>query len=276
MKKILFYIVIISIFSSGVIAQDTLLTSKKGIPILPNAGDWAIGIDATPFFQIFNSYSDIGFNFIKDNVIIGKKFIKYNLAHRGKIRLAFNSNTAEQYTIQDGQIVPDPTITVTDKQLTNMTNITIGYGLERRTGYGRLQVIYGAEILFSYQSFSESYEYGNSFSMSNPNPTSYNFGQNILNPGERVTYYEQGLTFSGALRAFIGIEYFFAPKISIGGEFGWGPSYVNAGDGTQDVQSWDAASNDVKYDTYKTGGFSGIRFDNDNFDGAIYLLFHFK
>ena len=32
---------------SSAFAQD--LTSKKGEPILPEAGDWSIGIDAAPF-----------------------------------------------------------------------------------------------------------------------------------------------------------------------------------------------------------------------------------
>jgi hypothetical protein len=276
MKKIILSVIVLSVLLSCVNAQDTLLTSKRGKPILPAAGDWAIGIDATPFFQIFNSSSDVGFNFIRDNIIIGKKFIKHNLAHRAKIRLAFTSFSDDEYVIQDEQIVPDPTITVTDTKLTNFTNITVGYGLEKRTGYGRLQILYGAEILIAYESYDVSYTYGNSFSMSNPDPTSHNFGQNIPEPGKRVTFYEQGFTLTGALRAFLGVEYFFAPKISIGGEFGWGVAYTNAGDGKQKVQSWDAINNDVKYETFKTGGDSGVSFDNDNFGGAIYLMFHFK
>ncbi len=276
MKKIILSVIVLSVLFLGGNAQDTLLTSKKGIPILPNTGDWAIGIDATPFFQIFNNNSDVGFNYIRDNLIIGKKFIKHNLAHRGKIRLAFNSFTDDQYSIQDGQIVPDPTITVTDTRLTNYTNITIGYGLEKRSGYGRLQAVYGAEILFAYEAFNSSYTYGNSFSMSNPDPTSHDFGQNIPGPGERVTFSEQGFTLTGIVRAFLGVEYFFAPKISIGGEFGWGMAYTKSADGKEKVQSWDAANNNVKNEINKTGGFSGINFDNDNFGGAIYFLFHFN
>ena len=39
---------------TGAFAQD--LTSKKGEPILPEAGDWAIGIDATPFLNYAGNF----------------------------------------------------------------------------------------------------------------------------------------------------------------------------------------------------------------------------
>ena len=276
MKKIVFSFIILMVLLSNGYTQDSVLTSKRGIPILPQAGDWAIGIDARPFTQIFNSNSDVGFEFINDHLLIGKKFIKNNLAHRGKLRIAFDSYTDDEYTIKDGQDVPDPTITVTDTRVTNLTNITLGYGNEKRTGYGRLQILYGGEVLISYDTYSQSYTYGNSFSMSNPDPTSHNFGSNLPYPGSRVSFYEQGFAITAAIRAFLGVEYFFAPKISVGGEFGWGVSYTNIGEGSENVQSWDAGTNTVKTDIYKSGGSSIIGFDNDNFGGAIYFMFHFK
>ncbi len=276
MKKILLSVIILTAMFLGVNAQDTLLTSKKGIPILPNAGDWAIGIDARPFTHIFNSNSDMRYDFVYGNTLIGKKFIKHNLAHRAKIRLAFDSFKDEEYSIQDGQILPDPTITVLDTRHSNFTNITVGYGMEKRTGYGRLQALYGAEILFTYESFDESYSYGNEFSMSNPSPTSYNFGSNIPYPGQRVSFHEQGFTMTTAIRAFLGIEYFFIPKISVGGEFGWGIAYTNSADGKNKVESWDGENNAVKSEIHKSGGYSRIHFDNDNFGGAIFFLFHFN
>jgi len=60
-------------------AQD--LTSKKGEPILPEAGDWAIGIDATPFLnyagQLLSTSGSSAptWNFLNgNNTIIGKMF----------------------------------------------------------------------------------------------------------------------------------------------------------------------------------------------------------
>jgi hypothetical protein len=276
MKKILSSVIILTAMFLGANGQDTLMTSKRGIPILPNSGDWAIGIDARPFTKLFNNDSDMGYNFIHDNTLIGKKFINPNMAHRAKLRIAFNSITDDEYIIKDGQTVPDPTVTVTDTKQSNFTNITVGYGIEKRTGYGRLQVSYGAEILLSYESYNESYTYGNSFSMSNPNPSTFDFGTNILTPGRRLTFFEQGIELTTALRVFLGTEYFIAPKISVGGEFGWGVAYTNTSDGKWKFASWDAENDNVKSDMDLSGGISGFSFDNDNFGGAIFFMFHFK
>jgi hypothetical protein len=39
------------------------------------------------------------------------------------------------------------------------------------------------------------------------------------------------------LRGFIGAEYFFMPKMSIGGEFGWGLAYVKNGATTTEYEA---------------------------------------
>jgi len=276
MKKLkiqLFLLLVPVLMLSG---QDSIMMSKKGIPILPQAGDWAIGIDARPFTQIFNSDSDIGYEFMNDNTLIGKKFITANMAHRFKLRLAFYSLSDDEYVMQDGQVVPDPLITVTDTRLNNYTYITVGYGIEKRSGYGRLQALYGGEFLVGYDQMSTSYTYGNGFSVDNPSPTTYNFGGNIYETGKRVVYNEPGYTLEFALRAFLGIEYFIAPKIAVGGEFGWGIAYDYQKEGKEKVESYDGANNVVKDEIHKTGGSKDLGFDNDNFGGLIYLIFHFK
>lgn len=64
---------------TGAFAQD--LTSKKGEPILPEAEDWAISMDATPIFNyIGNAFngstanSAPGASWLNtDQTIIGKK-----------------------------------------------------------------------------------------------------------------------------------------------------------------------------------------------------------
>ncbi len=75
MKKYILLINLVFLLSIG-FTQETILTSKKGIPILPQKGDWAIGIDAQPFTEIFNSNSNMQWDFISDDTLIGKKFIR--------------------------------------------------------------------------------------------------------------------------------------------------------------------------------------------------------
>lgn len=276
MKKIYLVIVLFSLISAMAYTQDSVLTNKRGVPILPQAGDWSIGIDARPFFEIFKYDSDVNFNFITDQTIIFKRYCTNKRAHRGMLRVGFDSYQDDEYVIMDGQVVPDPTVTVTDERTYNNTIVSLGYGMEWRLGYGRLQAFYGPQLILSYESESESYVYGNSFSMTNPNPTTYNFGSNIPEEGKRVTYCEQGFNYSAFLRGFVGVEYFIAPKISVGGEFGWGVSFTSESEGKENVQSWDPSNGAVKDEIYKTGGSTYFGFDTDNFGGAIYFLFHFK
>lgn len=278
MKKLITITLILFLFAFASNAQksDSTFTSKNGVHILPQRGDWALAIDARPFTRIFNFDSDAGFQFPTDNTFIGKKFIKPDLAHRFKLRLAFNSNTDDEFIMQDGQVTPDPTVVVKDVMQDNQTVVMVGYGIEKRSGYMRLQALYGGEVLISYDDRSTSYEYGNHYSMENPVPTTTYFGNNIPDYGYRVVFTEYGYSLSVMARAFLGIEFFFAPKIAIGGEFGWGVAYTMNAEGKQKVSSWDDEANNVKYQIIKTGGGSSFGFDNDNFGGLIYLIFHFR
>jgi len=275
MKKIIIIIAFLCGIVLNVISQDTVLTSKKGIPILPQKGDWAFGIDARPFTNFFNANSNVGFNFINDNTFFGKKFINNNTAYRARVRIGFNQFNEEFYSMQDGQIIPDPNVTVTDERNINTMDLTFGFGIEKRKGYGRLQGFYGAEAFVTVGTHNENYTYGNDFSMTNPNPTSHNFGPNIPEPGKRYSYIEDGTTFGGGIRGFLGVEYFFAPKMSVGGEFGWGPGFVVTSEGKKKLKSWDDQNNSVKTETIKNAGNNRGGFDNDNLGGVVYFMFHF-
>ena len=71
MKKTI-VLVALAFGSISVSSQD--LTSKKGEPILPEAGDWGIGIDATPFEKLI----DLREEKIKGNSVeAGKLFKSY-------------------------------------------------------------------------------------------------------------------------------------------------------------------------------------------------------
>jgi len=109
---------ILGLFTAN--AQD--LTSKKGEPILPEEGDWGLGIDATPFLNYFGNFfgktannNAPTFDFLTGNQTIVVKYFKdATTAYRGAIRLGFGSNSTTGLVQQDGQ--PDPTITVEDKK----------------------------------------------------------------------------------------------------------------------------------------------------------------
>ena len=281
MKKTIFTLVVAFCVFASVNAQD--LVSKKGVPILPEKGDYALGIDAGVFLSyagnLFNG--NLGnaapaFNFTANNplTLYGKYFVDDKTAYRLLLRIGNRSTTSKSYVIQDGQT--NPTVTKEDKWKQSEMNIAIGAGLEKRRGKGRVQGVYGAMALIEYGTFKDVYEYGNDFTATNVSPTSTNFGGNIIGFGPgRYTEKKQGSSFSFGVGCFAGVEYFIAPKMSIGGELGWGINFASSGEGEDASEDWDAVTSAVKKTTDKVAGGSALIIDTSNFGGCINFLFYF-
>lgn len=286
MKKVSFLLSAILLVAITVSAQEEL-KNKHGVPILPAAGDYAIGIDASPIFNFFGNFVKInsGATFVDpssmsfvngNNAIFAKYYVDAATAYRANIRIGLTSTTDKEYVMQDGQ--SDPLVTVEDKAKYGNTNVILGLGMEKRRGNGRLQGFYGAEAQLKFAGSSKKYTYGNAFSSSNTTPTMTNFDvsdPNVLSGSTRITKAKSGSTIGIGARAFVGVEYFFAPKISVGGEFGWGLGISSQGDGKVTTEAWDFANSSVKTVESKTGGAGYMGFDTDNFGGSIYMLFHF-
>ncbi len=267
-------------------AQEEL-KNKKGEIILPEAGDYAIGIDASPIFNFFGNFIKINqvapfadpssWNFVDNtNAIYAKYFVDNQTAYRAVVRIGVVNTSDKEYVIQDGQ--SDPLVVVEDKARYSNKNIILGAGIEKRRGKTRLQGFYGGEAFLMFGGSSAKYEYGNAFSSSNTTPSMTNFNPadpNVLAPSARILSKKTGGTLGLGIRAFVGVEYFILPKISVGGEFGWGLEINAQGDGKTEVESWDIANNTVKKVETKVGGGGRFGFDTDNFGGNIYMMFHF-
>lgn len=290
-------------------AQD--LTSKKGEPFLPEAGDYAVGIDATPFLNYVGNFfgkagaaSGVGSNqaptwsFANTNFsITGKKFIDANNAYRASVNLGFN-NTGNKSMVNDraaaAPTYPSVPTQVENKYKSSSTTIGLSVGIEKRRGKTRLQGVYGAEAGLGISSGSTKYTYGNAL---NPNGTTpvvvnntatgdaMNGGANISTDTygntSRITKIKNGLGFSFGVRAFVGAEYFVAPKISIGGEFGWGLGLQITGKSKTSMESIGGATPSVG--TQDKDGAKSTSFvlgtDNKNAffgpSGVIRLNLHF-
>ena len=281
MKKTIFTLLIAICAVAFVNAQD--LTSKKGVPILPQEGDWSIGIDAVPFLNyagnLFNSGNTAPiFDFRYPNqmpyTIYGKYFKDAQTAYRAYFRLGMCSETFKHLTPEDGSTA-DPVATVEDKWTNSETSVTLGFGIEKRRGHGRVQGIYGAQVFIAYMAEKDKYTYGNSF-VADPDPgTWWDFyeGGYFGKETPRPTEYKYGSTFGIGAEAFVGVEYFFAPCMSLGGEFGWGIQFQSTGKGESTYEYWE--NNAVKERTFETGGASLFCIDTDNWYGAITLNFFF-
>lgn len=239
-------------------AQD--LTSKKGEPYLPESGDWSIGIDATPMFEYLGRLGSAANvaptwnNYGLRQSITGKYFKDASTAYRATIRLGMSNQ--KQRELVAAHVAPtagtsaglDETAEPKfDQMKMSSQNLVIGLGLEKRKGKTRLQGIYGADLFVWGGSTRESYKYANALTqvtedasttfaenLDADNATySTDFGTNVVTaiPGytnvdaARVLKRKTAGNIGVGVRAFIGAEYFIAPKISIGGEFGWGIGY---------------------------------------------------
>lgn len=284
MKNFFTFLAFILFFATVVKAQD--LTSKKGVPILPEKGEWAIGIDAVPFFyyvgNIFNANASNGspsFDFTGNYpmTMYGKYMVDAKKAYRFKLQITYNSQTNKEFVTKDA-VTTDPDVTVEDKAKRNNMDVVLGAGLEKRRGKGRVQGVYGAEALIKFGSGKNTFDYGNSW---NPNLMHHtaNFGDNYYGgtSDQPITEKKVGSTFGFGVRGFAGVEYFFAPKISIGGEFGWGISFTSTGEGNTTYEYLDntTATPYINTKEVKNGGGSTFGFHTDNLSGAINLLFYF-
>lgn len=245
MKKIFLFCAALALVGT----MNAQLTSKKGENYLPEAGEYAIGADATQmlgyFGNMLNGGSNTGFGFGYSNAgaaITGKRFMTDDMAYRGMVRLAFGSESTPGAT--EGDVTKD-----------SYNNITIGAGIEKRRGSTRLQGYYGAMAGIGLGGSKTTYEYANKVD-----------GATIES--------KAGSTFGIGARAFVGVEYFVLPKISIGGEFGWGLSISSTGDASTTV--YNTSGNTT---TTTAGGSSfGIDTDNNAFGVApaqVLVHFHF-
>lgn len=280
MKKGVFTVAAVLVAACTITAQD--LTSRRGQPILPETGDWCVGIDGTPFFTYLGNFfgkggattvtsgtvqtasfytnQAPGWNFIANNFTIsGKKFLDPQTAYRAALRIGFN-NTTKKVQVDDRSITTAPVYPAVPFRVENSwkqsyTNIGLSFGIEKRRGKTRLQGFYGVEGGIGFSSGSNTYKYGNALSTSSKAPvgvdvvndnftvatstgtTSMNITKDTYNNDARILKQSSGLGFEIGARAFVGAEFFVAPKISLAGEFGWGIGYGASGKAKYSLES---------------------------------------
>jgi hypothetical protein len=286
-KKVLF---VASIFlATATFAQDGL-TSKKGEAYLPEAGDWALGFDGTPFLNYAgnmfngNTGNSVNATWVGNNpamTIVGKMFKDETTAYRAKIRIGFGSTTTNG-------IIDTSTTTltgeITDEQKSSNFMLTLGGGIEKRRGNTRIQGFYGGEMLISIGSSSTEYTYADASSGTTAGGnlhigTNFDFGSNNYTATERVVKNAAGGTFQLGLRGFVGVEWFVAPKVSVAAEYGWGLAMKSTGDGEIDTEEYavptGATDESLISRKHTTGGTSSFGIDTDNNGGIITIMFHF-
>ncbi len=292
MKKTILFMCLAGLILSVQAQETDGMVSKKGIPILPEQGDIAVAINAVPIFNfignMFNGTvgNTVGWSYMSDwtnsNSIYLQYYLEENVSARVGFRFANNQAINQEFVVKDEAPIPDPDVLVTDKLVTNNTNLNLNAHYLMHRGKGRVQGYYGAGVAFMYQTNSKKYTYGNPITATFTSPETFDFDPN---PGDpvlsdpnltgtgRITEVKDIVSVGAGVQAVVGVEYFMAPKLSIGGEFGYGVMFVRNNGGTVTEERW----NGLEVETEETvrANDGEINLDNTNFGGAIYLKFHF-
>lgn len=275
--------------NSDFFAQD--LTNKEGVPILPAAKDWALGLDATRLIK------NADFNFVSSTqALTGKYFLTAHTAYRFSLRLGLNNWTSKEMTLDrvaaSSSVVAYP---AADKMKENVWKrnsnvIGISFGIEKRRGASRLQGIYGVEGNIFVSTLTDKFTYGNELSVSNTAPVVVDSQGDAMNSpyfgyannidsvpaiqgvigSARILKRTNGLAISVGARAFVGAEFFVLPKLSIGGEFGYALSFSTTGRSVTEMESIGQSNVpgstgiDVRQTTIDGGTNNHFGFDSDN------------
>lgn len=225
----------------------TAKSQETEVQYTPKTGDYAISISAIPMTQyigqffngaLANNYAEFGGQaYIGGDVntapfkkiaplmsVSGKYFLDKETAVRVNLGLIYQRTFTKSYSNDDAEhaINPFSQKKVIDTYLSKNTGLSLMAGLEKRAGKERLQGIYGAGLLVAATTAIDKYTYGNAITDINQAPSESNGGtvatMNGFAYNRLIKDYNLGATWHAGIVTFVGVEYFFMPKMSIGGE----------------------------------------------------------
>jgi hypothetical protein len=282
-RKVLF---VASLFlATATFAQDGL-TSKKGEAYLPEAGDWSIGFNGTDLVNyVGNMANGSTGNTLNSgdwmNGSVGqeirlKMFKDETTAYRLRARIGFASTSSDFLGTYDSDTTNVPSApedyTISTKTSSGF-NLVLGAGLEKRRGNTRIQGYYGGEVFLGLLG-------GGTTTTDDGRIRNDNSSYDIRS-ATRTLEEKNGNTFTFGLQGFIGVEWFFAPKVSLGAEYTWGLSMNSTGEGETTTSTWGTAigsavgtANSEQELVTKTGSNGGLTFDTGHV-AALNIHFHF-
>lgn len=271
---------------------------KAAKQYLPEQGDWSVGVDLVPLIKYIGTGNDNlkvggGSPFTKgtdfdnktlmpDASIMGKYMLTEKWALRGNIGFKFGSETKKFYVSDDKAAVLNPLgdEKVEDKIKNNKSGVSVMLGVEYRKGERRVQGVFGAGLLFAFMNNKLKYEYGNEMTSVNQNPTTsvWRSGKEYLIPsGYRVlTAYNTGSNFYTGITGSAGVEWFVAPKISLGAEVNLSVYYLFGKQTYVESEGYNAVLGRVEKRTdLVSPGDRGFYVATESLGGALTFNFYF-
>jgi len=230
---------------------------------------------------------------IKDPLVSlqGKYQILDNVALRGNFGFIGANFTYQTYSPDDKALVLDPMSNelVIDAMKIKLNGGSFAVGAEYQKRYRKIQGYVGANLLYAFASGNLKYTYGNAMTEINHNPSSAVPGIVIpfpsTNPYGPDDYLENARPLEDysvkSVNAFgvvgnVGIEYFFAPKISIGGEVNLSFIHLWQPQTFRKYEGWNPATQKVEeYTQLVSPGNKANLYGTGNLGGNIFVNFYF-
>lgn len=296
MKRV-FIIITACLFTLGTTFAQTVEGKQKSY--LPEKGDWAIGIDLKPVLNyvgnIFNGNINNTINYLGGEAvankldgwnnsitpsasIMGKYMLNDKFAIRANIGLLLKSDVNNVYVQDDKNAVLDPLneTKLIDSNKSKKNGMSLMLGAEYRKGTKRLQGVFGFGALIGFQSTTTNYYYANQITSINQVPSTNLTAPQAAIYGYRVTK-QKGASdvFYGATGS-AGIEWFVAPKISLGAEVNLCIYGLSSGQQYQESEGWNTSTQTVetRYDLSSPGN-TAFRLGTENIGGSLYMSFYF-
>lgn len=275
MKHILTILTAIALCSLPFTAQ-----AQSEEDYLPKAGDLGLSVSANPLSQIATGVSPTSTQPLVS--ISGKYMVSDKSALFLNVGWIYNYNHNNYYANDDAALYLDPfsRAKVIDTRENQITGLNVSFGGERRIGKGKVQGVFGGGIMYAFSYYDSRYSYGNAITSINQHPST-NHGNSLTGvPG--FNYLRPTHTFSSApthqfgLVGYAGVEWFVAPKISVGARINLSATYFWAQGIYGDYEGYNYLTGQVEeWTELSSPSYHGFIFNRDNLGMDISFNFYF-
>lgn len=298
MKKFLIIMAALVSFA-GMDAQE----QKTETQYLPEAGDWALGVDVVPVLRYVgnafngntnNEYIDNlgGEPFINSNKrfnsrslmpdvsIQGKYMLTDEWGLRANVGLMFRSIYDNRYAVDDKALLLNPLSEdkVVDKAHNTKNGMSVMVGGEYRKGKKRVQGVFGFGLLFAFQNDKTTYSYGNQMTEINQTP-SVGFSSGSVYDGNNYRLLKtngSGSDFYTGVTGSAGIEWFVAPKISLGAEVNLSLYYIFGNQDYTESEGYNPSTGKVETRTdLVSPRYRELYIGTESLGGSLNMTFYF-
>lgn len=279
---------------------------------LPREGDFGLTVSANPFTSFvgnlfnsstsneLNSFGGSAYSFGESAYfspilsISGKYLLTDHLAVRANLGWSYKSKRTRYYTQDDAALLINPFSQkqVIDQHIRRSAGGSFSVAAEYRIGNRRVQGIVGGGLVYAFTTYKERFVYGNGMTEINQNPSSTGMAADGINyrPNETETapafssqrYLSsfsdnKNLTHHFGPYAFVGVEWFICPWISLGGEVNVAAAWNWKGATYYESEGFNTLSGKVEnWTQLRSPSSSGFDFGTGNFGANITVSFYFN